>query len=489
MARREIGPVPYEAFRQRVRRHRRTDVILAVAALNSYLERVNFGLAPAVRFPNFVNPFSLGGVARTALISGKDHRGQPVEHQDLVEMCSYYANLAEPELENESGPEWLRNAATRMAYEQSGYQLSAMENIGRTLPLLSDHSSGCPDAPTADDWTEVLGVTLEQFIQLGFAMHVAGLMNEGKIDRKTLKLDRVSIIFAPLDADYALEIMDRWFAGSLKELRSAGACAEVPGLEKWSLSPLVTKPVVALPDGRYTIPWPSLLLDRFTPTGLYFIGRKAFGTSFPNALGTMFQSYVGSQLALLQHAVVNPEIRYGKSSARTVDFFIVTQEVVVLVEVKAARPIWATRLGDPAGDEDTEKKVGYAFTQIERTAQLIKKRHKALAIIPTDRPLRGLVVTLEPFHLVNSRFYYDVQKSRSISTTVASSHELEGTVAALLSARDTGSRLLDALTPEHPGTPTRLGKATEGLENTPNPPLHEAWRRFSQPWSEQQHDG
>lgn len=130
MARREIGPVPYEAFRQRVRRHRRTDVILAVAALNSYLERVKFGLAPAVRFPNFVNPFSLGGVARTALISGKDHRGQPVEHQDLVELCSYYANLAEPELENESGPEWLRNAATRMAYEQSGYQLSAMETLG-----------------------------------------------------------------------------------------------------------------------------------------------------------------------------------------------------------------------------------------------------------------------------------------------------------------------------------------------------------------------
>ena len=88
MARREIGPVPYEAFRQRVRRHRRTDVILAVAALNSYLERVKFGLAPAVRFPNFVNPFSLGGVARTALISGNEHPGHAVAHKDLVKMSS-----------------------------------------------------------------------------------------------------------------------------------------------------------------------------------------------------------------------------------------------------------------------------------------------------------------------------------------------------------------------------------------------------------------
>jgi hypothetical protein len=43
---------------------------------------------------------------------------------------------------------------------------------------------------------------------------------------------------------------------------------------------------------------------------------------------------------------------------KTVDFFVVTDTVIVLVEAKAVRPIEATRLGEPASDEDIDRKVG-----------------------------------------------------------------------------------------------------------------------------------
>jgi hypothetical protein len=481
VARREIGPVAYETYRQRVRRHRRTDVIVAVAALNTQLERAQFNQAEAPGLPNVVAPFTLGGVARTALVSGNDHRDRPITLQDLVEMCAYYANVEEPALEREPGLSRLRFLFNHIAYEQSGHQFSVMENVGRTLVLLADHAVRCSAAPTPEDWTRALGVPLEQYMRLGFAMHVAALSNGGSIEREVLRMDHVAPIFRPLTPDDALDVIDRWFAASPDELRAAGASQETPGAEKWSLSPLVARPLVALPDGRYVMPWPRLVLDRITPTGLYFIGLDVFGEAFTVALGAMFQDYVGSQLALLEHADVRPEIVYGRSSERTVDFFIIVPEMVLLVEVKAARPVWATRLGVPLGDEDTAKKVGYAFTQIERTVQLIRNDHSALATIPRDRPLRGLVVTLEPFHLVNTDFYDDVFQRPSIPTTVASSHELEGTVAVLRTARDTGPRLLDALTPTGPGSATSLGKAGEGLPSAANPLLDDAWRRFTEP--------
>jgi hypothetical protein len=211
---------------------------------------------------------------------------------------------------------------------------------------------------------------------------------------------------------------------------------------------------------------------------------ELFGKGFPEALGAMFEKYCGTQLGLLEHAEVRPEIVYGKPEKKTVDHFVITSEAVVLVEEKSARPIRATRLGEPAGDEDTAKKLGHAFDQIERTAQMIRDGHPSVASIPSDRPLLGLVVTLEPFHLVNTDLFYgDVLTKPSIPTTIASSHELEGAAAVLRGAPDVGRRPLDALGADEPGG-ARINDACGGLADAPNPLLDEAWERFSRPWSD-----
>lgn len=484
MSRRKPRPVSYNSLRRRVMEHRTTDLLVAIAKVNADLMAVEFGHTPALPLPNVVTPFGLAGIARTALVGGQDRSGKPVTVPDLIEMCSLYGNVNDPAVSEQPGLTRLRSLMSHSAYEQFGYQFSAMENIGRTVVLLGDHAPGVLKAPSAADWETGLGVSLEHFIRIGFGMHVAAASNGGVISRDVLRLAHVAPMFTPASADEALAVVDRWFAATPEELRAAGAAEETRKAEKWALSPLVAKPIVALPDGRYVMPWPRLVIDRVTPTGLYFIGLQLFGKGFPDALGAMFEKYCGTMLGLLDHAEVRPEIVYGKPEQKTVDHFVITPEAVLLVEEKSARPIRATRLGGPAGDEDTAKKLGHAYDQIERTAQMIRDGHPAVASIPSDRPLLGLVVTLEPFHLVNTDLFYgDVLTKPSIPTTIASSHELEGAVAVLRGAPDVGRRLLDALGTDGPGG-ARLDDACEGLADAPNPLLDKAWERFSQPWSD-----
>jgi hypothetical protein len=420
----------------------------------------------------------LAGVARTALIAGNEHRDQPLSRDDLVLLCGYCLNVADPALKDMAGLDRLRQLMSRIAFEQFGFQYSEMENVGRTLSLLLDQATYCEGAPTAEEWIRTLGVPLEDFMRTGFALHVAIVRNNGAISRQLLRADHVAQIFAPLPADDALDIADRLFVATPEQHAAWGRQMEVPGREKWSPNPLLPWPLVAISDDLVG-PSPRYIIDRITPTGLYFIGLDAFGTRFTDALGCMFERYVGVQLRLLRHTIVHDEVVYGSPERRTTDFFVVTDEVVVLVEAKASRPVLATRVVQPEGNEDIGKKIGNARSQILATAKLIEDGHPAVAHIPNDRPLRGLVVTLEPFHLVQTFLFEDVLGDASVPITITSAHELEGVVAMLAERPDVGERLLQALTPQ-PDSPPSLREAVKDLTPVPNPILSNGWDRFTE---------
>lgn len=479
---RHSSPILYDTFRQRVRRHRRSDLLRSVAALATRIHVTEYEGGAPLNLPNYVTTFALAGIARTALIAANEHRDPGSAASDLFKLCRYYVNVEDPALSEEPGLDRLRRTLNRIAYEQFGFQYSLMENVGRTLPLFLDHRSGCPGAPTDAQWETELGIRLEDFVRLGFVLHVAAVRNGGRVTRDLLRADHVAPIFTPLTPAEALEIVDRHFARTLEQLRSDGAEGEQAGLEKWSFNPLVATPVVKVDDSLIA-PIPRLVIDRVTPTGLYFDGLGAWGATFTDALGCMFQKYVGTQLALLEHAVVHPEVTFGRPEKKTVDYFVVTPEIVLLVEVKASRPIFATRLGTASGDDDFVVKIGRAVSQIERTAKLIREKHPSLKNIPLDRPLGGLVVTLEPFHLAVTFLYENLVGTPDIPIAIASSHELEGFVAAATTRSDVGHLLHSALNPPAP-TPPSLAKAVGHLTRGPNPILSESWDRFTKPFSE-----
>lgn len=78
--------VAFHEFVQRVRRHRVTDVLDAVARASIELTNHVYGQGPAPQFANVVQPWSLAAVAKAATASGNDHRGLGVSKRDLEEM-------------------------------------------------------------------------------------------------------------------------------------------------------------------------------------------------------------------------------------------------------------------------------------------------------------------------------------------------------------------------------------------------------------------
>lgn len=466
-----------------MRQHRRSDLLKAVADLNVRLERAAFRGDPRLRLPDVVQQFSLAGIARTALFTANEHRNHPVTIADLFHMCDLYVNIAEKKPANDAGLASLKALLNPLLYEQMTYQSTVQNDVGRSLVLLVDHANACSTAKSPAEWAEHLGVPLETFLRLGFAMYVAALQNGGVINRAVLTMDHVAPIYTPLTPDQGLGVIDRWFAATPEQHRHEGSRVEVKGAEKWSLNPLVAKPIVTLPNGDYVMPSPRLIVNRITPTGLYFITLEGFGRKFPDSLGCLFEEYVNTQLGLLNHADIRREISYGSPIKKTVDFFVITPEVVLLVEVKASRPTQDTRFGSPDGDTDVRNKIGNAYTQIEQTARLLRSNHPAVATIPSDRPLCGLVVTLEPFNLIKTVFYEDLFEGlSSIPVLVESSNDFETAVAALSDAHDIGTRLLNAWTSTN--KPVRsLNDATTGLSTRNNPILHNAWNRFTEPWS------
>jgi hypothetical protein len=417
------GPIPIDQFKQPVCRHRTTDALKAIGAFSAELVNANFRSGRSPGEPLAVQHFSLAAAARAALLYGNEHREQPVDRDDVRDMCGYFLQVEDPALEQEPGMDRIRGMLSRIAYEQASFQYSEMENVRRSVAVLLDHAEGCDGALSADEWRELLGVTLEEFMRIGFGMHVAALQNGGQISRSLLEAPHVAPIFTPLPAEQALAVIDTKYAGTVADLRDLGRGTEVPGLEKWSLNPLLVKPIVAVGDG-YVLPIPSYVIDRFTPTGLYFIALAKHGSRFTDALGCMFERYVGAQL----------------------------------------RHIEATRVGDPSSDDDIEKKIGHAIEQINNSAALLEADPVLAHINPTGLPVRGMVVTLEPFHLINTLVYEDVLTPAKVPTVVVSAHELEGFIAAVLPEPNPDVYLAAAYNPTDELAPRSLSAAVNGLE-------------------------
>lgn len=107
----------------------------------------------------------------------------------------------------------------------------------------------------------------------------------------------------------------------------------------------------------------------------------------------------------------------------------------------------------------------WAADQLDNTAQMIRANHDAVSHIPNDRPLVGLVMTLEPFFPMDDWLYGDLIGEKSIPITVSYAHVLEGVTALLSDRADAGDRLLSALTekedPHGVKIPARLDRAAD----------------------------
>lgn len=159
---------------------------------------------------------------------------------------------------------------------------------------------------------------------------------------------------------------------------------------------------------------------------------RSNGCANTEALGKVFEHYVGSQLQLLRPELALHDVEYRRGQ-RAADWIVVMPKAVLVVEVKATPLTAGARVGTSRLQQDLERTPGCAIEQINRTATLIMERDPAFRDVPDDRPLIGLVVTLEPYYQSNSDLVWSRPES-TVPVMTAASRELE----ALVTLTDAG---------------------------------------------------
>lgn len=281
--------------------------------------------------------------------------------------------------------------------------------------------------------------------------------------------------------DIVRQVFQDHFLTTFADVRAMAKTLEQgdQSLRHHEFNPLVSRPFVTLPDGRHIAPQPHLVFQRLSPSSLYYAGVDALSeveaNAFTRDVGVVFQEYVGRQLRLMPGAVVLPEIVYDDSQ-RSVDWIVIFDEVVVLVEAKSTRLSHLARMGGNQLKQDIERCVGKAFAQVARTDELLSQGHSAFRDIPVDRPRIAIVATLEPYWAANTPFVGKFLPSPAIPTTVASIRAIERLVdvAAALG----GPQPLVEIVADEERRTWNLENALPNIEVPGNRLLEEAWSRF-----------
>ena len=474
-----------EEFVQRVRQHAPSSLLPVVARYGA-----EFAEPKKYRNPRTAvyAPWVLAEVARVSVVRGTEFRSKPATDKDLLACCAAYQALSDPEL-GQKTPEALGHFLLRMGGQQLTFQQSFSNDLSRTAALLEQTSPGrTPEIATAD-WPErLLGCSLREYVGTAILLYAGALKNQGKFDLEWLTQPHLEEITREIPADTLRRVIEDNYAADRDQIKAMQRAAEqktgVPGAQyrRFGFNPLSGKPAVAGVIDGLLIPVPAYILRKASPLGIYYAGIERWGGKFSTDLGYLFEAYVGRQLQLLPDGVVLPEIAYGpKKADLSVDWFVIFDDCVVLVEVKSTRPTEPVRLADSGLEDALGKVLKHAVKQLNTSASMIRNRATGFEGIPGDRPMIGLVVTMEPFHTVDAPFTRSYLPQCDIPFRVCSAFELEHLVT--VSDTSVGRLLLD-----HFQDPSKEGWSVEsaltGHAGVPNRVLVQAWKTY--PWKHEQ---
>lgn len=484
----EDAPATTEAdYRRQIARYRRGGLLGLVAAAATEFSgprNVRGYLAPEAL--NY-RPWALADVARVSLAaSARGPRERATPH-DLSYILAMYNNLDEPLRAEGGGLEQVEAFMLRVAGEQFSWQEQDYQAAARSAAVLL-HTPFPPDTMPrciTPGWEhKMLGCSLAEYVSTARILWASALANQGRFNLAYIDGPNVDPEWKTIDPAMVRRTLDTHFAIAVTDFpkadrKHAAAAAYDRRLRRFTFNPLRARPAVTGLGPDYLCPIPQLAWAKTTLAGLYFTGLERLGNRFPEELGHLFEQYVGRQLRLIPGATVIPEIVYtgGSTRDRGVDWIIVFDDLVLLVEVKSAAPTEENRLGGPEAWKAAAEKIGKGFTQIEGTAAKIKDRHPAFAAIPDDRRVLGLVVTREPFPTANWPDVHRLFPAISIQTSITGIAELERIVTMTDTTVDRFlCEIADDPQRRHYDLVTSLPRHTFGS----NPVLDQGWR--SLPW-------
>ncbi|MCY4516318.1 MAG: hypothetical protein OXB99_03665 [Acidimicrobiaceae bacterium] len=423
----------------------------------------------------------LAGICAT---SNNNHRNKSVESAALWELVNAVYLAWSPVIDDPDNEESWHQYLSYQSYVQMSFQPEPWPPLMRSLCLFGDSERF--GAPILDKSTleAILGTTLDSFLRTGFALYAAARMWRGSVHRSSIVDGSLGLALQPLDAQDILEVVDRWFARPIAKLAQAGRDRTRGPDDLWGFNPFYDFPVALLDDGTYVIPSPRGVLQRLSPQGIYHIignaerhGRLTLGfQEFGGLLGERFQSYIGEQLGLIRHATVIPEIEYD-NGRKSVDFFVKTPEVVLLVEAKSISPRHDTRSGLLPSAGGISAELDKASRQITATAELISAGHESFREFQ-GLPLRGLIVTREHYFNLAMPFINERIIPASVPATILSAQELEHALGAIVDEPDCGAQLLNSMNPHL----APVGRALNPPLAAHNPMLGDMWDKWADGW-------
>jgi hypothetical protein len=165
-----------------------------------------------------------------------------------------------------------------------------------------------------------------------------------------------------------------------------------------------------------------------------------------------------------------------------VDWIVVFQDLVLLVEAKAKRTPAGVRAADYTTINVYQETLGKAFDQIDRTSQAIQDGVSEFNQIPRDRPVLGMVATLDPWYMANN-LAREHLPSPDVPTIVGSVRGLEYLVG-IGQRRSASEILLEISAPDDERRQWALDTALHGFaqQEDRNPILDASWK--AQPLSQ-----
>jgi hypothetical protein len=422
-----------------------------------------------------VTSWALADMARVSLAHGNEHRRTPPTRNDVLRGASAFNALDDPDVRL-GRSDWFERFFLRIASQQLDYQFTPRHEMKRMFALCDTPVVKPLEVMTPGWDLDLLGCSLSEYMAVGEFLLYSHKPNKGRFSTAFFEHPEVIDLLSLPTAAVAADIYRRNFAQDVAQFREAVRLNNRPApYRHLTYNPLLNQPAITGLGPMDYVPVASLVIRKLSPTGLYYSGVNHFGSAFARDMGTLFEQYVGRNLRLSTGATAYPEVPYGPKKERrySVDWIVVTQSAVVLVEVKSVRPTEPVRVGRLSAADDLKGMLQKACNQIDETSAAIQERRLEFRHIPTDRPLVGVVATLGDFHVPNAapiRTYVGIDPATP--TVIASIADIEHLVVG---TEDIGRFILDVAT-DDPANGNSLRSAFGTLLQTENPILEDAWK-------------
>ena len=423
--------------------------------------------------PYLVTPWALADMARVSIAQSNEFRRGIPTRQSVLRCANAYTQIDDPDLRR-GDPDAFERFFLRTASQQLDFQSGPIHEIARTALLCSTNPKKSLEV-MVDGWDrELLGCSLDEYLAVGELILYGHHANRGQFSSSFFSHPDIKGMFGGITPAQLEHIYVGNFVQDVTQFKTAvGPNARPADYRRMTFNPLVAAPAITGLGPLDYVPVSALVVRKVSPLGLYYSGLAHFGEAFARDMGQLFEAYVGDNLQLCPEAVVHPEVTYGKSSQKSVDWILVTRTAVVLVEAKSVRPTEEVRVGGPGAAAALQRMLEKAGRQIQRTSEEIDNGNPAFAHIPTDRPRVGLIATIADFHVLNAdpiRQFAGLQAQ--LPTVIGSIGEIETVVN---NVPDLAHFLLQVAT-AHPSTGNSIRSGLKGYGPTrENPILMHAW--------------